>query len=142
LRSPLSRKPLGARSLLVAAAAIAIVHVVQAADQRSSRKAMKKYEAAHPGVLSVGKGIQQPSLSHKVEPDWESIPREKRFQRGPIMVEAVISAEGTVLDPTVVSEPQPSLDPVFLAALKQWKYEPARKAGKPVAVFLVVTVMF
>jgi TonB family protein len=142
VRAPLSRKPLGARSTIAAVAVLGIAWLLQAAEKHSLEKAMKHYEAAHPGVLVVGGEVKQPKVVRKVEPNWESIPREKRTQRGPIMVEAVITTEGTVLDPVVISESQPNLDPLFLAALRQWKYEPARKDGKPVPVFLVVTVMF
>jgi TonB-like protein len=145
LRAPLSRKPLGARSLIVAAAALgAIVLVLRGDDahRRSGEKAMKRYEAAHPGVLRVGGDVKAPKLISKVEPNWESIPKEKRIQRGPIIVEAVISTKGEVVDPTVVGEPQPNLDAVFLSALRQWRYAPARRGGETVAVFLVITVMF
>jgi len=142
LRAPLSRKLLGDRTLIVAVAALAVVSSVQAGEKHSLEKAMKEYEAAHPGVLVVGGEVSEPKIVHRVKPNWESVPREKRFQRGPIVVKSVITVGGAVRDPVVVSEPQPNLDPIFVAALKQWKYEPARKNGKPVAVFLVVTVMF
>ena len=56
-------------------------------------------------------------------------------------MDALIDASGSVKDVSVIS------GPVFLreaakAALRQWKYEPAKLDGQPTAMHLTVTVKF
>ncbi len=105
-------------------------------------KRIAAYEKAHPGIERIGDGVAPPKLAQQTHPDWESIPTEKRKYRWPIMVLAVVTTAGDVHDPQVVSPPQMALDAVVLAAIRQWKYEPAARKGKPVAVFLTTSVTF
>ncbi len=133
------------RSILVAKRALCSLFMVSvvAADDTSAREArMHQYEAAHPDVLRVGGVVVPPRQVHRVEPNFAAIPKDKRVFGGPIIVEAVISAKGQVVDPVVVSERQPALDAIVLDAVRQWKYEPAKNRDRPVAVFLVITVNF
>jgi TonB family protein len=111
-----------------------------AAGQRD-REAVKRFEAKHPGVLRVGGEVVGPRIVRQVNPDFPKPLRLKFRELSPIIVEAVVTETGDVLDPTVVSSAHPDLDPIVLAAIRQWKYEPARKRGRPVQVFLTVTVL-
>jgi protein TonB len=56
-------------------------------------------------------------------------------------VDALIDANGNVTELKVISGPpilrQPAMD-----AVRQWKYDPARLNGQPVALHLGVTVRF
>jgi TonB family protein len=145
--SPLTRRPLGAVGNRVAAVSIGIslCLLLGASSSRkgaSIQEASARYEASHPGVLKVGGEVKPPKLIQRSNPDWEKIPVAKRKYRGPIIVEAVITAKGEVLAPQVLSEEQPNLDPLVLETVRQWKYEPATLKGKPVATFLTVTVTF
>ncbi|HEY7573712.1 MAG TPA: energy transducer TonB [Thermoanaerobaculia bacterium] len=116
------------------------------ASQERSAKAIEeasaRYEAAHPGVLKIGGEVKPPKLVDQVHPDWQRIPAQKRKYRWPIILEAVITQKGEVLAPTILSGAQPVLDTVVLQAVRQWRYEPAARADKAVAVFLTVTVTF
>ena len=146
-RAPLSLGPFGVfftriLRIVLALSGVLVLGVPARADQKTTKKAMDQYEASHPGVMRVGGKVKAPVLTHRVEPDWLSIPEAKRKHHGPIIVQAIVSTAGAVVEPRVVSDPQPVLDPVVLAALRQWRYEPARKDGEAVAVFLVITVMF
>lgn len=98
------------------------------------------YEAAHPGVLHVGGGVSEPRELSRVRPEYPEAARKQPFSLGPIMLIAVITEAGTVLDPVLVSSASPELDAAFMKAVRQWRYEPARLNGKPVATFLTVTV--
>jgi hypothetical protein len=111
-------------------------------DSKRIKAAMARYEARHPGVLRVGGKVKAPKNIHHVAPDFDSLPPEKQRYSGPIMVYAVVDTAGTVVDPVIVSRAQPDLDAVVLKSIRQWRYEPARRAGKAVPVFLVTTVMF
>jgi TonB family protein len=113
---------------------------VLAAD-RTSWEAVKQFEAKHPGVLRVGGEVLGPKLVRKVNPEFPKPLRLKFRELSPIIVEAIVTETGDVLDPTVVMSAHPDLDPLVLTAIRQWKYEPARRRGKRVPVFLTVTVL-
>jgi TonB family protein len=62
---------------------------------------------------------------------------------GYLILEAVITKDGTVTSPRVVTEmPHPTLIYAALDALHLWRYEPGVRRGKPVDVPLKVTVHF
>jgi len=131
--------------MLVVGISLALLGLASGEDRQYAeytKKQIAAYEKAHPGVARIGGEVAPPKLNHRVNPDWDSIPIEKRKYRWPIMLLAVVTPAGDVHDPQVVSPPQPALDPVVLAAIRQWRYEPAVQAGKPVAVFLTTTVTF
>jgi TonB family protein len=106
------------------------------------QQASARYEASHPEVLKIGGDVKPPKLIRRSNPDWEKLPPEKRTYRWPIILEAVITAKGEVLAPQILSGEQPNLDPLVLETVRKWKYEPATRDGKPVSVFLTVSVTF
>jgi outer membrane biosynthesis protein TonB len=118
--------------LLLAGAATTIAQNGQAIE-----KAIAAFEAAHPGVVKFGGDVKPAKLVRHVDPDF---PQGQRSKLTPIMVIMVVSEFGEVVDPTVVISSQPEIDRRFLAAVRRWRYEPARKNGKPVRSFLTVTV--
>jgi protein TonB len=58
-----------------------------------------------------------------------------------VVIDAVIDAEGNVVEMKVISG-HPLLIPAALDALRKWKYEPTYLNEQPVAVQLAVTVNF
>ena len=122
-----------------AAAVLASALSLLAEGSTEMHEAMKRFESRHPGVSRVGGDVTPPRVIQKVHPQFP----KKRLsfrQFTPIVLEAVITETGEVADPTIVMSGHPDLDPIVLAAVRQWKYEPARRKGKPVAVFLTVSV--
>ena len=57
---------------------------------------------------------------------------------GKVGLQIVVGRGGGVDEMTIIRS-HPAFDQVALDAVKQWKYKPATKAGKPVAVFFTVT---
>jgi TonB family protein len=53
---------------------------------------------------------------------------------GSIKLKCVVSSEGTTKDVEIVSGLEKVMDANAVAALKQWKFEPGQREGKPVAV--------
>jgi periplasmic protein TonB len=51
---------------------------------------------------------------------------------GTVIVDVTVTAEGTVTNARI-RRSIPLLDEAALAAVRQWRYEPARQHGKPVA---------
>jgi len=102
----------------------------------------RAYEAAHPGVHRVGGVVTEPRELSRVNPRFPETARKRKRVLSPIVLMAVVSETGTVLEPTIIRSDHPDLDPAVLEAVKQWRYEPTRVNGRPVAVFLTVTVSF
>jgi TonB family protein len=100
------------------------------------------YRVAHPGVLEVGGGVSEPRELSRVKPEYPETALKQPLSLKPIVVIAVITEEGAVSDPVLVGCASPELDAAFMKAVRQWRYEPARLKGKPVAAFLTVTVMW
>jgi TonB family protein len=54
----------------------------------------------------------------------------------------IVTAKGKVRDLKVIRSLDPGLDKQAVAAVSTWRFEPATKDGKPVAVHLPVEVTF
>lgn len=61
---------------------------------------------------------------------------------GMVTLYAIIHADGRVSDIRVLSSPDERLDPYATKALAHWKFLPAERAGKPVALEAVVKIPF
>jgi protein TonB len=87
--------------------------------------------------IQVGPGVTPPVLIKKVEVNLPQSLRRRGNERL-VIVEAVISRQGDVHDVRVLKS-SPGLDEAVIQAVRQWKYKPAMKDGRPVAVYLTVT---
>jgi len=87
-------------------------------------------------------GVDPPILRTRVEPVFPEEARSSR-ESGTSILEGIITAEGCV-DRLVILQPtrEPLLDAAAIRAVRQWEYEPAIRDGKPVSVFLTITVNF
>jgi TonB family protein len=61
---------------------------------------------------------------------------------GSVTLYAIIHSDGRIGDIRVLSSPDERLDPYATNALSRWKFLPALKAGKPVALEAVVVIPF
>lgn len=57
-------------------------------------------------------------------------------------MEAIIGTDGLVSEARVVRAAHPALEDPALAGIRQWRYKPATREGKPVRVFLTCTLNF
>jgi protein TonB len=83
---------------------------------------------------------QKPRVVYQPSP---SVPASaKKRLPGTVAIVFIVDEEGRVTNPTV----QKSSDPVFegpaLAAVKQWRFEPGRRSGKPVRFKMRVPITF
>lgn len=85
--------------------------------------------------------VPKPVLIHRVNPEYPDVARKSRVQ-GIVILEAVITKEGTVENVKVLRGVHPLLDQAAVNAVKQWRYKPATLNGKPVRVHSTVTVNF
>lgn len=84
--------------------------------------------------------MMEGNLIHRVEPIYPYLAIQARIQ-GDVILQAVISREGTIENLHVVSG-HPMLSPAAMNAVKQWRYRPYKLNGEPVEVETQVTVKF
>jgi len=90
--------------------------------------------------IRVGGRVRPPRPVVQTAPVYPTLARQAKLE-GIVSIDAVIDTEGNVVEMRVVSG-----NPLFISAafeaVRQWKYEPTYLNDQPVAVRLVVTVMF
>jgi protein TonB len=93
-----------------------------------------------PQRIRVSSGVTQGLVIHRVEPNYPPIAKTARVS-GTVILQAVISKEGTIENLHVVSG-HPLLTQSALDAVKQWRYRPYILNGDPVEVETTVEVHF
>jgi periplasmic protein TonB len=91
--------------------------------------------------LRVGGEVKAPILQQKVDPTYPEAARKARME-GVVILEAIITASGSVEDVRVLKSVNPLLDASAVRAVQQWHYKPATLNGRAVRVYLTVTVTF
>ena len=91
-------------------------------------------------AIKVGGDVHPPKLVSSVMPVYPTVARSAGVS-GKVVVEASISATGTVVATKVVSGPV-LLRPAAVDAVRRWKYQPATLNGTPVGVDITVTMTF
>jgi protein TonB len=93
------------------------------------------------GVYRVGGGVSAPVLLNSVEAEFSDEARRAKYQ-GTCLVEIIVDAHGNPQNPRVVRSLGMGLDEKAIEAVMKYKFRPAMKAGKPVAVWQPVEVDF
>jgi periplasmic protein TonB len=93
------------------------------------------------GVYRAGNGVTKPELLKKVEPEYSEEARKAKFQ-GVVVLYIVVDSSGNAINPRVMKSLGLGLDEKAMEAVKQWKFKPGYKDGKPVAVAATVEVNF
>jgi TonB family protein len=98
-----------------------------------------KAESALDGALVYHQGPAPPKLLHRTAVHVPAGPGT--LPRGAVIVEAVISREGRVVKARVLKAPKiEGLPNAVVESLREWRFEPARLAATPVAVYYVLTL--
>jgi periplasmic protein TonB len=92
-------------------------------------------------VYAVGNGVTAPKAVYMPDPEYSQKARKKKIN-GIVVVAMIITPEGRVRDVKVAKSLDEGLDKQALAAVRTWRFEPATKDGKPVAVHENVEVDF
>jgi TonB family protein len=132
----------GAVTLLLIASEFAITQT-QPPDNGSSGTApnASAAPATSGGVYRIGGGVSPPRPIYAPDPDYADEARRERIQ-GTCFLWLVVSAEGLPRDIRVKQPLGHGLDEKAIEAVKRWRFEPAQKDGKPVAVMINVEVTF
>jgi TonB family protein len=113
-------------------------------NQPANGEALNSLAAGHAkgpeAPLPVGGDVKQAQLLKSVPPIYPTMAKSQHIS-GNVKIDALIDASGNVSSMTVVSGPT-MLHQAALAAVKQWRYQPAELDGKPTSMHLTVTVQF
>jgi protein TonB len=90
--------------------------------------------------IRAGGMVQPPQKVHDVSPEYPPLALAARLQ-GSVVIECVITAEGSVSELTVLRG-HPLLNAAAVAAVSRWRYRPTMLNGAFVSVILTVTVDF
>jgi hypothetical protein len=110
-----------------------------AAKASSVRPAAKP--PANPETNSAkDSAIVPPKLIHSVQA-VASLEALRDFERGNVVIDAVVGTSGEVHFISVISGP-PSLRGPAVESLKEFRYEPATRSGQPVPAHVTITIHF
>ncbi len=93
------------------------------------------------GPFRPGSGITPPTLDREVKPTYTDEGR-RRVIEGDVVMEIVVRRDGSVGDVRVLRSLGAGLDQRAIAAVKQWRFTPARRLGSAVDVLVEVAVGF
>ena len=92
-------------------------------------------------IYKVGNGVTAPRTIYAPPAEFSEQARREKYQ-GVVTLSAIVNSTGTVASLRVISAAGMGLDEKALEAVRQWKFKPAMKDGKPVAVQIAVQVSF
>jgi TonB family protein len=86
-------------------------------------------------------GISAPHTTYQPDPEYSPEAQELNYQ-GTVLISLVVDASGSPMDLQIRRPVGLGLDEKAVAAISTWKFEPAQKDGKPVAVEISTEVQF
>ena len=93
------------------------------------------------GAFRVGGGVSAPKIIYQPDPEYSEEARKAKYQ-GTCVLWLVVGADGKPREIRVQRTLGLGLDEKAIEAVKTWRFEPALKDGKPVAVQINVEVSF
>jgi TonB family protein len=92
-------------------------------------------------VFDLGDGITPPRLVHQVMP--RHVKGSQGFRVGGVVVVGlVVTSKGLPKDVHVVKSLDKEVDQSAVDAVREWRFDPAKKDDKPVAVNVSVEIRF
>lgn len=93
------------------------------------------------GIMSVGGGVAAPRVIHRVDPEFSDQARQNKYQ-GVVSIQLIVDPQGNPVDIRVLRHLGMGLDERAIAAVRQYKFQPAMYQGHPVPVQIVIDVDF
>jgi periplasmic protein TonB len=100
-------------------------------------------DGAGDGPYGVGNGVTGPDLLHRTQPQYSADAMRAKLQ-GVAVLTGIVGVDGRLHDIRVAR----SLDATFgldqeaIACVRQWRFRPGTRQGKPVAVYVTIEVAF
>ena len=96
--------------------------------------------AGWPGPFRIA-GVSAPVVIHKVEPEYTEEARAAKYQ-GTVLLYVEIAPDGTATNISVQRSLGLGLDEKAIECVKQWRFKPGQRDGKPVTAPATIEVNF
>jgi periplasmic protein TonB len=93
------------------------------------------------GIFRVGGAVSAPHAIYDPDPEYSEQARKAKYQ-GNVVLSAVIDAEGRPRNLRIARSLGMGLDEKATEAVSKWRFTPALKDGRPVAVQISIEVVF
>jgi TonB family protein len=93
------------------------------------------------GAYRVGGGVSAPRALYAPDPEYSEEARKAKWQ-GTVVLWVIVGPDGKPRDIKIQRSLGMGLDEKAIEAVRQWKFDPAKKDGQPVAVQINVEVNF
>lgn len=93
------------------------------------------------GAYRVGGGVSAPRALYAPDPEYSEEARKAKWQ-GTVVLWVIVGPDGHPRDIRIQRSLGMGLDEKAIEAVRQWKFDPAKKDGQPVAVQINVEVNF
>ena len=113
------------RCILCLVALVCASPVARAQDKQAASESDEK-------VYDMGPDVSPPRVTKQVSPNYKTA-RGVRLE-GSVTVGLIVSSRGVPRDVRIVKGIDKDVDQSAVDAVRQWRFAPARKDGKPVAV--------
>jgi TonB family protein len=115
---------------------------VSSAQNRSDKSSGQSADQNQEPIYKAGSnGVTFPHLIHNVNPEYSDKARRAKIE-GTVLISLVVDSSGNPTMIKVTRSLGSGLDEKAVEAVQQWRFDPATKDGKPVAVHMVVEVSF
>ncbi len=91
-------------------------------------------------VYDLGPGVTPPRVIKQVNPQYPTTRGVKAV--GSVIIALVVSSQGFPKNPRVVKGLDKDLDQSAVDAVKEWRFAPAQKNGKAIAVRVSLQIQF
>ena len=100
--------------------------------------------AAQEKVYEVGGAVSAPRLTYSVDAEFPDAERKagKKGLQGVTVLKLIVDSKGMPRDIRVKRSLRPDFDRCAIRAVRQYKFDPAMRQGKPVAVAISIEVNF
>ncbi len=94
------------------------------------------------GAYAQENKFDEPPMPTKTVPPAYPMELKREGVSGMVTMSITVDEKGNVLNPVVKKSTRPEFEQPAIDAVSKWKFEPAKKDGKPVQVQVVVPVKF
>ena len=91
-------------------------------------------------VYDLGPGVTPPRVTKQVNPHYATDHGVRAV--GSVTIALIVTSRGVPKDPHVVKGIDKELDQSAVDAVQEWRFAPAQKNGKPIAVRVSVQIQF
>lgn len=138
--APMSRRSLALSTFAVVAVVASAASVAVAAVPMPGAATAVGHQEE---VFQIGDGVTAPRVTHEVRADYTKAALDARIQ-GDAWLTIVVQKDGSVGQVVVKKSLDDTygLDEAAVTAMRQWRFVPAEKDGRPVAVEVTVEMRF